>query len=165
MKMVEMGNLITDVSVQRVERDNKIISVWSEKAPITSLGIENLNGRSTSTMNQKNYYVTNSSLFGSQIGTENSKLYFNQSDFSSEIKQAISEIEKITELSEKNMKSIIELLKQIDIAVKSNNKEAQTTKKSTLKGMLKGIGNTGVKVINVLSGLANLANFFDFPTS
>lgn len=116
-------------------------------------------------MNQKNYYVTNSSLFGSQIGTENSKLYFNQSDFSSEIKQAISEIEKITELSEKNMKSIIELLKQIDIAVKSNNKEAQTTKKSTLKGMLKGIGNTGVKVINVLSGLANLANFFDFPTS
>ena len=99
--MVERGNLTTGVSVQRIERDNKIISGWSEKAPITFLGIEYLNGRSTSTMNQTNYNITNSSLVGSQIGTQNSQLYFNQSDFSSEINQAISEIKTITELSEK----------------------------------------------------------------
>ena len=152
--MVERGNLTTGVSVQRIERDNKIISGWSEKAPITFLGIEYLNGRSTSTMNQTNYNITNSSLVGSQIGTQNSQLYFNQSDFSSEINQAISEI-----------KTIIDLLQQIDIAVKSDNKEAQTEAKFTLKGMLKGIGNTGVKVISVLSGLANLAKFFGFPIS
>lgn len=110
-------------------------------------------------MNQTNYNITNSSLVGSQIGTQNSQLYFNQSDFSSEINQAISEIKTITELSEKSMNSIIDLLQQIDIAVKSDNKEAQTEAKFTLKGMLKGIGNTGVKVISVLSGLANLAKF------
>ena len=62
--MVERGNLTTGVSVQRIERDNKIISGWSEKAPITFLGIEYLNGRSTSTMNQTNYNITNSSLVG-----------------------------------------------------------------------------------------------------
>lgn len=163
--MVERGNLTTGVSVQRIERDNKIISGWSEKAPITFLGIEYLNGRSTSTMNQTNYNITNSSLVGSQIGTQNSQLYFNQSDFSSEINQAISEIKTITELSEKSMNSIIDLLQQIDIAVKSDNKEAQTEAKFTLKGMLNGIGNTGVKVISVLSGLANLAKFFGFPIS
>ena len=54
-------------------------------------------------MNQTNYNITNSSLVGSQIGTQNSQLYFNQSDFSSEINQAISEIKTITELSEKSM--------------------------------------------------------------
>ena len=116
-------------------------------------------------MNQTNYNITNSSLVGSQIGTQNSQLYFNQSDFSSEINQAISEIKTITELSEKSMNSIIDLLQQIDIAVKSDNKEAQTEAKFTLKGMLNGIGNTGVKVISVLSGLANLAKFFGFPIS
>lgn len=163
--MVERGNLTTGVSVQRIERDNKIISGRSEKAPITFLEIEYLNGRGTSTMNQTNYNITNSSLVGSQIGTQNSQLYFNQSDFSSEINQAISEIKTITELSEKSMNSIIDLLQQIDIAVKSDNKEAQTEAKFTLKGMLKGIGNTGVKVISVLSGLANLAKFFGFPIS
>lgn len=37
MKMVERGNLTTGVSVQRIERDNKIISGWSEKAPLRFL--------------------------------------------------------------------------------------------------------------------------------
>ena len=116
-------------------------------------------------MNQTNYNITNSSLVGSQIGTQNSQLYFNQSDFSNEINQAISEIRNITELSEESMKSIIDLLQQIVVAVKKDDKEVQTEAKFTLKGILKGIGNTSVKVVSVLSGLANLAKFFGFSIS
>jgi hypothetical protein len=41
-------------------------------------------------------------------------------------------------------------------------KEAQNEKKHTLKGFLQGAGNAGVKVIGVLSGLANLAKFFGY---
>lgn len=113
-------------------------------------------------MNQTNYNINNSSLVGSQIGTTNSQLYFNQNDFSVEISKAISEIKMIAELSEENKITIIDLLKQIDDAIQSNNKEAQTEAKFTLKGVLKGIGNAGVKVISVLSGLANLAKFLGF---
>lgn len=113
-------------------------------------------------MNQTNYNINNSSLIGSQIGTNNSQLYFNQNEFSEEISKAILEIKAIAELSEENKVTIIDLLKQIDDAIQSNNKNAQTEAKFTLKGMLKGIGNAGVKVISVLSGLANLANFFGF---
>lgn len=54
------------------------------------------------------------------------------------------------------------MLKQIDVAVQSDNKDAQTEAKFTLKGVLKGIGNVSVKVISVLSGLVNLAKFFGF---
>ena len=116
-------------------------------------------------MNQTYYKIIKSSLVGSQVGTQNSQLYFNQSDFSSEINQAITEIKAITELSEQNMNSIIDLLQQIDVAVKTDNKDTQAEAKFTLKGMLKEIGNTGVKVISVLSGLANLAKFFGFQIS
>lgn len=122
------------------------------------------NERSTTIMNQTNYNINNSSLVGSQIGTTNSQLNFNQSNFSDEISQAIFEIKGIAELSEENKKLIIDLLQQIDAAVKSDNKNAQVEAKFTLKGILKGIGNTSVKVISVLSGLANLAKFFGFQT-
>lgn len=113
-------------------------------------------------MNQTNYNINNSSLVGSQIGTTNSQLNFNQNVFSEEINQAISEIKTIAELSEENRSIIIDLLKQIDVAVQSDNKDAQTEAKFTLKGVLKGIGNVSVKVISVLSGLVNLAKFFGF---
>lgn len=112
-------------------------------------------------MNQTNYNITNSFLVGSQIGPTNSQLYFNQNGFSAEISKAISEIKMIAELSKEDKTTIIELPEQIDDAIQSNNKEAQTEAKFTLKGVLKGIGNAGVKVISVLSGLANLAKFFD----
>ena len=69
-----------------------------------------LNGRSISIMNQTNYNIFNSSLFASQVGTQDSQLYFNQSDFSKEINQAISEIKAITELSKEN-KNLIERTK------------------------------------------------------
>lgn len=114
-------------------------------------------------MNQTNYSIDNSTLIGTQIGTTNSQLNFNQCGFSDEINQAISIIKTITELSENNKNVIIDLLKQINVAVQSGNKESQTEAKYTLKGILKGISDVGAKVINVLSGLANLANFFGFP--
>lgn len=124
-----------------------------------------LNGRSISIMNQTNYNIFNSSLFASQVGTQDSQLYFNQSDFSKEINQAISEIKAITELSKENKNLIIDMLCQIDLAMKSGDKEAQKEGKFALKGILKGLGNNGVKVISVLSGLANLAKFFGFSAS
>lgn len=118
----------------------------------------------TTIMHQTNYNIKGSSIVGSQVGTVNSQLNFNQSDLSDEISQAILKIKEIAELSEENKKIIIELLQQIDVAVKSDNKDVQTEAKFTLKGILKGIGNTSVKVISVLSGLVNLAKFFGFQT-
>lgn len=115
-------------------------------------------------INRTNYNISNSSLVGSQIGTTNSQIYFNQSDFSSEINHAILKIKSTAELSEENMTSIIDLLQQIDAAVTVGNEDAQTEAKFTLKGMLKGMGDTGAKVISILSGLANLAKFFGFST-
>lgn len=126
-------------------------------------GIEYSQGGSMPIMNQTNYNISNSSLVGSQIGTTNSQLNFNKNTFSDEINEAIVEIKSIEELSKENMETIIELLGQIDVALQSDNKEAQAEAKFTLKGMLKGIGNAGVKVVSVLSGLANLAKFFGFP--
>lgn len=162
VEIMEKGKLITGASIVRAGRENKILLGWPEKAQITLQGINYLNGRSTPIMSQTNFNINNSSLVGSQIGTSNSQLYFNQNDFSGEISRAISEIKTIAELSEENKVIIIDLLKQIDDAIQSNNKDAQTEVKFTLKGVLKGIGNAGVKVISVLSGLANLANFFGF---
>ena len=124
-----------------------------------------LNGRSISIMNQTNYNIFNSSLFASQVGTQDSQLYFNQSDFSKEINQAISEIKAITELSKENKNLIIDMLCQIDLAMKSGDKEAQKEGKFTLKGILKGLGNNGVKVISVLSGLKKKKKFFGFSAS
>lgn len=162
VEIMEKSNLITGASIKRAGRENKIVLGWPEKAQITLQGIDYLNGKSAQIMNQTNYNINNSSLIGSQIGTNNSQLYFNQNEFSEEISKAILEIKAIAELSEENKVTIIDLLKQIDDAIQSNNKNAQTEAKITLKGMLKGIGNAGVKVISVLSGLANLANFFGF---
>ena len=112
-------------------------------------------------MNQTNYNIFNSSLVASQVGTRNSHLYFSQSDFSKEISQAISKIKAMSELSKENKTLIIDLLCQIDLAMKSDNKEAQKEGKSSLKEVLKGLGNNGVKLISILSGLVNLAKFFD----
>lgn len=162
VEIMEKSNLITGASIKRAGRENKIVLGWPEKAQITLQGIDYLNGKGVQIMNQTNYNINNSSLIGSQIGTNNSQLYFNQNEFSGEISKAISEIKAIAELSEENKVTIIDLLKQIDDAIQSNNKDAQTEAKFTLQGMLKGIGNAGVKVISVLSGLANLANFFGF---
>lgn len=133
------------------------------KSQSETQGIESLREGSIPIMNQTNYNINNSSLVGSQIGTTNSQLNFNQNTFSKEISEAVVEIKTIAELSKENMETIIDLLGQIDVAIQSDNKEAQTEAKFTLKGMLKGIGNAGVKVISVLSGLANLAKFFGFP--
>lgn len=167
VEIMERENLITGASIQRAGHGNKIVmgGGWPEKAQITLQGIEYLNGRSTTIMNQTNYSISKSSVVGSQIGTKNSQLYFNQSDFLSEVNQAILQIKTIEELSEENMNSIINLLQQIDTAVKTDNKDAQTEAKYTLKGMLKGIGNTGAKVIGILSGLANLAKFFGYSAT
>lgn len=161
--IMEKGNLITGASIQRAGQGNKIVIGWPEQAKITLQGIQYLQGRGTTTMNQTNYNISNSSLVGSQVGTINSQLNFNQTAFSDEIAQAISEIKGIPELSQENMEIIIELLGQINVAVQSDNKEKQTEAKFTLKGVLKGIGNVGVKVISVLSGLASLAKFLGFP--
>lgn len=162
VEIMEKGNLITGASIVRAGQENEILIGWPEKAQITLQGISYLNRRRTPVMNQTNYNISNSTLVGSQIGTTNSQLYFNQNDFSVEISKAILEIKMIAELSEENRITIIDLLKQIDDAIQSNNKEAQSEAKFTLIGMLKGIGNAGVKVISVLSGLANLAKFLGF---
>lgn len=162
VEIMEKGNLITGASIVRAGQENEILIGWPEKAKITLQGISYLNRRRTPVMNQTNYNISNSTLVGSQIGTTNSQLYFNQNDFSVEISKAILEIKTIAELSEENRITIIDLLKQIDDAIQSNNKEAQSEAKFTLIGMLKGIGNAGVKVISVLSGLANLAKFLGF---
>lgn len=162
VEIMEKGNLITGASIVRAGQENEILIGWPEKAQITLQGISYLNRRRTPVMNQTNYNISNSTLVGSQIGTTNSQLYFNQNDFSVEISKAILEIKTIAELSEENRITIIDLLKQIDDAIQSNNKEAQSEAKFTLIGMLKGIGNAGVKVISVLSGLANLAKFLGF---
>lgn len=64
--------------------------LWGgEKIQITLQEIKYLNGRSTIIMNQTNYSISNSYVVGSQVGTKNSQLYFDQSDFSSEVNQAI----------------------------------------------------------------------------
>lgn len=140
--------------------------LWGgEKIQITLQEIKYLNGRSTIIMNQTNYSISNSYVVGSQVGTKNSQLYFDQSDFSSEVNQAILQIKTVEELSEENINSIINLLQQIDTAVKTDNRNAQSEAKNTLKGMLKGIGNSSAKVIGILSGLANLAKFFGYPTT
>ena len=162
VEIMEKGNLITGASIVRAGQENEILIGWPEKAQITLQGISYLNRRRTPVMNQTNYNISNSTLVGSQIGTTNSQLYFNQNDFSVEISKAILEIKTIAELSEENRITIIDLLKQIDDAIQSNNKEAQSEAKFTLIGMLKGIGNADVKVISVLSGLANLAKFLGF---
>ena len=162
VEIMEKGNLITGASIVRAGQENEILIGWPEKAQITLQGISYLNRRRTPVMNQTNNNISNSTLVGSQIGTTNSQLYFNQNDFSVEISKAILEIKTIAELSEENRITIIDLLKQIDDAIQSNNKEAQSEAKFTLIGMLKGIGNAGVKVISVLSGLANLAKFLGF---
>lgn len=162
VEIMEKGNLITGASIVRAGQENEILIGWPEKAQITLQGISYLNRRRIPVMNQTNYNISNSTLVGSQIGTTNSQLYFNQNDFSVEISKAILEIKTIAELSEENRITIIDLLKQIDDAIQSNNKEAQSEAKFTLIGMLKGIGNAGVKVISVLSGLANLAKFLGF---
>ncbi len=151
---IKVGDTFDEVYSKAVEKANDLRKGYSRV-------IQDLDERST-IMNQTNYNITNSSIVGSQIGTQNSQLNFSQSDFSDEINQAISEIKNITELSAENMKSIIMLLQQIDDAVKEDNKEAQAEAKFTLRGILKGIGNTGTKVVGVLSGLTNLAKFFGY---
>lgn len=150
---------LTEKGYDKIHRENntEIIEKLLEK--YQSGDVSN-----TTIMNQTNYNIKGSSIVGSQVGTVNSQLNFNQSDFSDEISQAIIKIKEIAELSEENKKLIIELLQQIDVAVKSNNKDVQTEAKFTLKGILKGIGNTSVKVISILSGLVNIAKFFGFQT-
>lgn len=128
-------------------------------------GVSCYKWKRVSTINQTSYNINNSSLVGSQIGTTNSQLYFNQDNFSEQINKAVSEIREIAELSDEYKDTIIGLLEQINTAIQSNNQEAQIEAKSTLEGMLRGIGNASVKVISVLSGLTDLANFFGFPNS
>ncbi|ADU26507.1 YjcQ family protein [Ethanoligenens harbinense] len=161
--IMEKGNLIKGASITRAGQGNKIVYGWPEQARITLQGINYLQGRSATMTNQTTYNISDSSLIGSQIGTLNSQLNFNQTSFSDEITQAISGIKAIPELSQENMETIIDLLGQISIAVQSDNKEEQTEAKFTLKGVIKGMGNAGIKVIGVLSGLANLAKFLGFP--
>jgi len=163
VEIMENANLIKGAAITRAGQGNKIVIGWPEHAQITFQGIQYLQGGNIPVMNQTNYNISNSSLVGSQVGTTNSQLNFNQGIFSDEIIQAISEIKNIPELSPENMETIIDLLGQISEAVQSANEDAQTEAKFTMKGMLKGIGNAGTKVIAVLSGLANLAKFFGFP--
>lgn len=162
LQYTEIFHLLQAI-VQNIKVGNKFDVVYSKAVLMADEKRRNHNGKSVPIMNQNNYSINNSYLVGSQIGTTNSKLNFNQNGFSGEINQAISEIKTIAELSEKNKSIIIDLLKQIDAAVQADNKDAQTEAKFTLKGVLKGIGNASVTVISILSGLANLAKFFGFP--
>lgn len=132
--------------------------------------------RRDKTMEKPSISITNSKLVGSPVGSSDSEVFVdiggdllidsNKSDsaFAKEIQQAISEIKSISELSDENTKTVIDLLGEIETAVHSNDEETQLEAKFTLKGFLKGLGNAGVKVIGVLSGLANLAKFFGFGT-
>ncbi len=116
------------------------------------------------TMNQTNITITNSSLTGTQVGTTNSTVNFapvNMSnDLSGEINQAISAIKEVAEITNDEKNMITDLLKEIDTAVKENNKEKQDKSKLMLKTVLKGMGEGGSKIITILSGLANLVKFF-----
>ncbi len=162
----EVFHLLQSI-VQNIKVGNEFDVVYSKAVLMADEKRKKHNERNTPIMSQTNITITHSSVSNSQVGTSNSQLNFNQSDFSSdfsnEISQSISEINAIAELSKENMATIIDLLKKIDASVQSGDEEAQTEAKYTLKGVLKGIGNAGVKVISVLSGLANLAKFFGFP--
>ena len=161
---MEQGGLIKGAAIVRGGQGNKVISGWIERARITLQGIDYLNGGRyhMSSQTSNTYHIENSTVTGSQIGTINSQLNINSADFSNEVNQAISEIKNISQLTTDNMNTIIELLGEINAAVQSDDTETQTEKKFTLKGLLKGLGNAGVKVISVLSSLANLAKFLGY---
>lgn len=115
-----------------------------------------------SIVNQQINNFVNSPVVGSQIGTSISQVSFNNSDFSKELDQANLKLKSLEELSGENRKAILELLEQANSAIQSDDKQKQLETKATFEGFLRGIGNVGVKVVSVLSGLANIAKFFGY---
>ena len=78
------------------------------------------------------------------------------------MQQAISEIKKISELTNENMNLIIDMLNDVLLAVETNDEVAQNERKIEVKGYLKCLSETGLKVIEVLAGLATITGFFGF---
>lgn len=164
IEAMERSDLITGAAITRAGQGNRIVTGWPEKARITNAGIHYLeNDGRVGSSNQITYNISNSSIVGSQIGTSNSQLNFNQDAFSGEISQAINEIKDIADVSKEHEEAIIDLLKQADTAVQNNDIEAQKKAKDTWQWIKRMLGKTAPQIISVLSGLANIAQFFGLP--
>jgi len=122
-------------------------------------------------MKENKTEVKDSVVVGAQIGTQRSKLKFKSRDivipsiktgtvFTDEVKQAITNIEQILELSAEQKNYLVQIMNDASNAVQDNNDAAQSSCKEKFKAFMLGAGNVAVKIISTLSGLANLAKFF-----
>ena len=143
-------------SIKEKKTLDKVCTTSKEKAN----KLRNLHEKSGRPIMEKtSISIENSQIIGSQIGVENSTLYYNAEDLSKEIHQAEAAIEQMVQLTEGSRKTIISLLDDIDAALKENDKDKATEAKGSLKGFLKGLGEGGAGVIGFLANLATIAAF------
>lgn len=105
-------------------------------------------------------YGNNGIIAGTNSGNIVQNNTYNNSDFHNDIKSAIEEINKSTDIDSCHKIYVNTLLNDTINALDEDDKDKQNTCKGSLKGFLAGIGDKGLKIISILSSFASIASFF-----
>ena len=105
-------------------------------------------------------YGNSGIIAGTNSGNMVQNNNYNNSDLHNDIKSAIEEINKSTDIDSCHKDYVNTLLNDTINALNKNDKDQQNTCKGSLKGFLAGIGDKGLKIISILSSFASIASFF-----